>query len=369
MIKILEKLICDLDGVKLSNIEGVSMPEHLYKFPNNVYLSFEYDLSKRTYMTVQIGSLYYYDEQNPKIEVLTGLNIYGEILNSLDLTQNKLVLYSNQGTAIYIIDYLTKYLKFIVDNYEFFTKFNSFQENREFLLKKLRKYNVQDISHYEYIQDVVKIPNHKLNNNIKPLSLKKKRTRKEFLEALGDSIGELIVLTIAGIVGFGFIFLFSLEDKIKDLEDIISIGILIIIIISLFIGFIIYKIRPEIKIESINLHPLYYEDNNKITIDLIKEKFEFLINNGYSLKIKENKYQLLLQYKNDDVMIRFNIFNNIMNCYIVTKKTSNISILCCDYVGTDFFKEYIISNNQERINLIINVIQDNKEVFHIKDSF
>lgn len=369
MIKILEKLIYDLDGVKIPNIDGVSMSKNLYRFYNDVYLSFEYDLSKKTYMTVQIGSLYYYDEQNPKIEVLTGLNIYGEILNSLNLTQDILVLYSNQGTAIYIINYLTKYLKFIVDNYEFFTKFNSFQENRKFLLKQLKKYNVKDISHYEYIQDVIKIPNNKLNNDIKPLSLKKKRTRKEFLETLGDGIGELIVFIIAGIVGFGFIYLFSLEDKIKDLEDIVCIGIFILIIISLFIGFLIYKIHPVIKIESINLHPLYYEDKNKITSDLIKENFKFLINNGYSLKIKENKYQLLLKYKKDDVMIKFDIFNNIMNCYIETKKMSNISILCCDYVETDFFKKYIISNNQERINLIINVIQDNKEVFHIKDSF
>jgi len=365
MIKVIEPTLYNLGAIKINKIDNIIMPDYLYRLPNNIWLSINYNIEKKTSMTVNLGTLYTYYDEVPRVVVLQNLSVYSEIIDILRFSDMFFPNVSNEASPEVAVNYLLKNLKLILDNYEFFKKFWHYQEHVKTQLKSYNKKVLKDISDCDRIEDEIVIPNEKVD-----IKIKKKIQRKNHVySALGEGLAEIIFYIVCGALGLLFLSLFSFGDKIidkLDIEGVILIGMLILFVPLGIILFLIMRIHKfEIK-DGIQLHPLYNNDQNIINDEYIQKKFDFLVKNGYQLKYKENKFQRSYKYKNDNIIIEIIIVDNVINCFIKSLKTNKISILHCEYVEEGFDIKYYQANNYERIEMIADVFIDNKRKFNIK---
>ena len=367
MINIIKQLILDLGGVEYQKVDNIIMPDYLFKLPNNIWLSINYDEKSKKYMEIHIGSLYTFNDKIPNIVVLQELDVYTNIINLLQFNDRSQSVYNNISTPEEIVNYLQKNFKLILDNYEFFSKFHQYKENEKSKLKCYKNKNIKNISDCKKIEDEVSIP----KNNVQVKVKQRKYKHKQINNALGEGLAEILFYIVGGIIGALFLSLFSFGDKLLekfDLELIIVIGMFVISIpIGIVIIILMYIHRQDVP-DGIQLHPLYYKDDSVVSEEYFVKQFNFLIENGYILKIKKNKYQTIYKFKKEKIKIEVVVVQNVINCYIKLPDKNQISLLHCEYVDDNFDIKYYQSSNIERIELIVNTILNNKSIFDIKDN-
>lgn len=251
-IKTINPIITMLNGKRIEKIDGVLIPEYLFSFPNNIWLSF--DLDKRdNYFDVKLGGLFYFDDVMPRIIVLESIEYYFEGINELKIGNINYNFCHQSFEINEIFDLLKKYLPKIIENYQ---KLINTSTTKNLILneeERLKSYLLEDLSDSTNLELDLKdkIANfkgkiNKINSN---KILNKENKSKQRKNLLIDGIAEILFGFSVIAIGLLCYFLFSLVIDVSNLpfELFLFIGIIIVILFILIIWLIIHIIRKNKK--------------------------------------------------------------------------------------------------------------------------
>ena len=354
MLKQIEQSILELNGQLIDTIDINKGPTHLYKFPNDIWMSIELSI-KKDFVDVRLGKLYVYNNRIPRIIVSHDINIYKDVLEQLKFINPLKVVVNEIGNVSEYLTFISKSLKLIINNYDFISNFTIYKSGINELERKFKKYNLTNITEYNEVNETKEILNNVKYKKNKDIRYKGVLRNMDLTELVGS-----LLLVLFAIIGCWMLSLFGLEEKIDSFLLLALIGIAPFLIPVIFVIIIVYNKLPY---ESINLHPLYLEDDTIVSTDYIINKFDFLVNNGYKLIKKENKKRRYFKFKKFSSIIKLYIKHNVINCYVETENYFEVSLLNSKFVSEGFDVKYYQSNNYEKIDLIVNIINNNINEF------
>lgn len=191
----------------------------------------------------------------------------------------------------------------------------------------------------------------------------KKFSWKEFgSELLGGlmelSVELLIVLAVLVIGGFA---LWLIPDGWAEAlnYDIELVGLIIAAIVLVFLF-----ISKAIK-EKKNEKEKYVVDKLQVDQEYIENQFQFLIDNGYNYKFYQKNWEKEFIYTLEECRIEVYLDGQAFDCVIKTKDFPRSNITQNPLAEEHFKKQFFKANTIERIDMVINLLRENADVFSI----
>ena len=112
--------------------------------------------------------------------------------------------------------------------------------------------------------------------------------------------------------------------------------------------------------------PKYVVDKKPIENETIARSFQFLIDSGYRYEFYQKNSEREFVYTLEECRVEVFLVGNKFDCVIQATSFPRSNILKNPLVGEEFEAHFLTASNQERINMIVNLLRENADIFLLK---